>query len=381
MTLRRMLRHVDWLVIGACIALTAAGLLFVMSATHAQPVGGDSLYYAKRQAVWAVAGAVALVVAASVDYAWILRMGIWIYVANVAVLGLVLVAGESAYGAQRWLQVGPIRLQPSEFAKIAMIVGLASFLQRKSQDGRIVLKGIRDLIPAFLFVGFPMLLVFRQPDLGTSPVFAGILVGMLYAAGAEPKALFGLLGSIGGAAGLAVFAHYRFGLPIPLHEYQLRRILSFFSPGSDLRYAGYHTHQSQIAIGSGRLLGKGFMAGSQNQLNFLPQRHTDFIFSVIGEELGFVGALFVLALLGFIIYRCLLAARRARDPFGSMIAYGVAILIFFQAVVNIAVNLNLIPVTGISLPFISYGGSGLISLMLGIGLVESVALRHKPLEF
>jgi rod shape determining protein RodA len=164
--------------------------------------------------------------------------------------------------------------------------------------------------------------------------------------------------------------------------YQQQRIINFFRPDLSARNgATYNVIQALIALGSGGWVGKGYGSGTQTQLRFMKVRHNDFIFSVIGEELGFVGTIFVLVLIGFIVYRCLRAARLARDPFGSLICYGVAILIFFQAAVNIAVNLNLIPVTGIPLPFISYGGSGLISLMLGIGLVESVVLRHKPLDF
>jgi rod shape determining protein RodA len=167
-----------------------------------------------------------------------------------------------------------------------------------------------------------------------------------------------------------------------LQPYQRLRITTFIFPPANTSYgATYNVQQALAALASGGWVGKGYGHGTQTQLRFMKVRHNDFIFSVIGEELGLVGALFVLILIGFIVYRCLRAARMARDPFGSMIAYGVAILIFFQAVVNIAVNLNLIPVTGIPLPFISYGGSGLISLMLGIGLVESVVLRHKPIDY
>jgi rod shape determining protein RodA len=331
--------------------------------------------------VWAVAGLVALVAAAAVDYSLILRLGMWIYLANLAVLGLVLVAGSTAYGAQRWLQVGPVRLQPSEFAKIAMIIAFASFLQRRNRDGQTAMKGIRSLIPAFLFVGLPMLLVFRQPDLGTSLVFAGILVGMLFAAGAEPKALFGLLGGITGAVGLAIFGHYKYGLPVPLREYQLRRILSFISPRTDLRYAGYHTHQSQIAIGSGRLLGKGFMAGSQNQLNFLPQRHTDFIFSVIGEEVGFIGALVILGLFLLVMWRGVIAAARAKDMGGTLIAAGVVSMLAFHVLVNVGMACGIMPVTGLPLPFISSGGSSLMVNCIAVGLLINVGVRRFKIYF
>lgn len=380
MSLRRLLRHVDWLAAGACLALICAGLMFIMSATHAQPVGGDSLYYAKRQALWAVVGIATLIATASVDYSLILRLGPWVYWANVAVLVLVLVAGESAYGAQRWLQVGPVRIQPSEFAKIALIVSFASFLQARSEDGP-SLRRVRDLFPGFIFVGIPMVLVFQQPDLGTSLVFVGILIGMFFAAGADPRPLFGAIGGVIAAAGLALFAHYRYGLPIPLRDYQVRRIMAFIQPGNDLRYAGYHTHQSQIAIGSGRLLGKGFMAGSQNQLNFLPQRHTDFIFSVIGEEVGFLGAVVILGLFLLLMWRGVIIAANAKDIGGTLIAAGVVSMLAFHVLVNVGMACGIMPVTGLPLPFISSGGSSLMANCAAVGLLINVGVRRFKIYF
>jgi rod shape determining protein RodA len=216
-------------------------------------------------------------------------------------------------------------------------------------------------------------LIFIQPNLSNVIVIMALWVAMTWESGLDLKQIGILL--LAGAILVAVAFNF-------IQPYQQQRILNFFRPDLSARNgATYNVIQALIALGSGGWVGKGYGHGTQTQLRFMKVRHNDFIFSVIGEELGFFGTIFVLALIGFIVYRCLRAARLARDPFGSMIAYGVAILIFFQAAVNIAVNLNLIPVTGIPLPFISYGGSGLISLMLGIGLVESVVIRYKPLDF
>lgn len=381
MNYRRMLRHVDWLCLGACVALICVGLLYVMSATSAQPVGGDSLHYTKRQALWAVAGVVTLILAAAVDYSLILRLAPWLYCATIAALVLVLVAGRSSFGAQRWLQLGPVSIQPSEFAKLTMIVSFAGFLQARSEEGRLALNNVWHLLPGFLYMGIPMLLVFRQPDLGTAVVFVGILVGMLFAAGADPRSLFGLIAGIAGTGGLAIYAHYNFGLPVPLHDYQLRRILSFIEPGSDLRYAGYHTHQSQIAIGSGRLFGKGFMAGSQNLLNFLPQRHTDFIFSVIGEEGGFATSVAVLGLFLLLMWRGVIIGARAKDIGGTLIAAGVVSMLVFHVLVNVGMACGIMPVTGLPLPFISCGGSSLLTNCAAVGLLINVGMRRFKIYF
>jgi rod shape determining protein RodA len=217
-------------------------------------------------------------------------------------------------------------------------------------------------------------LIFIQPNLSNVIVIMVLWAAMAWVAGLQLKQL-GILVLVVAVLGVVAFSFF-------LQPYQRLRITQFIFPPENASYGStYNVLQALAALGSGGWVGKGYGHGTQTQLRFMKVRHNDFIFSVIGEELGLIGAVFVLILIGFIIYRCLRAARLARDPFGSMIAYGVAILIFFQAVVNIAVNLNLIPVTGIPLPFISYGGSGLISLMLGIGLVESVVLRHKPINY
>jgi rod shape determining protein RodA len=394
MELRRYFRLVDWTLVVTTVVLIGIGLVFIASATSAQPVGGDSLFYFKRQLAWAVISLAAMIVTIVIDYNFILRMGHWIYLANLGVLIVVLVAGTTVFGAQRWLQVGPVQVQPSEFAKVAMIVGLASFIARRAgnaaqqaagtsgaSSGQSWVRRTVDLLPSFAYVGLPTYLVFRQPDLGTSLVFVAIFLGMVYVAGADPKVLFGLSGGAVGAGSLAIWLHYRFGLPIPLKEYQLRRIMTFIQPGQDLRAGGYHTHQSQIAIGSGRWLGKGLWAGSQNQLNFLPMRHTDFIFSVIGEEAGFIGAVVVVGLFLVLVWRCVLVAGHAKDLEGALLAVGAASLIGFHVLVNIGMATGIMPVTGLPLPFITAGGSSLLANCVAVGLVINVSIRRYKIYF
>ncbi len=384
MNLGKQLRHLDWVMVGATVALIAVGLVSIMSATHAPPVGGDPFHFVKRQAVWAVISLAALVVTVAIDYSWILRMAPWIYLANLGLLLLTIAIGSSAYGAQRWIEIGSFTLQPSEFAKIAMIIAFASFLAGDEREGTATVKRFiraRDLVAPAIYMGIPWFLVFRQPDLGTSLVFAAIFLGMLYTAGADPRVLFGATGGVLSLGALAIFLHYRFGLPIPLREYQLQRIMTFIQPRKDLRLSGYHTHQSQIAIGSGRLLGKGLLAGSQNQLNFLPIRHSDFIFSVIGEEMGFFGAVFVLGLFGLLFYRAVLTASKAKDMGGTLLVTGVLSMLAFHVVVNIGMASGVMPVTGLPLPFISSGGSSLLANCIAVGLVINVHLRRYKIYF
>jgi rod shape determining protein RodA len=283
---------------------------------------------------------------------------------------LLFIIGITSFGATRWLQAGLVNIQPTEVAKIVIILTLANYFSKTLEAKHNWVWLIKSLLITLGIAG----LIFIQPNLSNVIVIMVLWAAMTWISGLELKQL-GILAVIGVI--LAVVAFF-----FLIQGYQQDRIITFLFPDPNARHgATYNVLQALTALGSGGLAGKGYGHGTQTQLRFMKVRHNDFIFSVIGEELGFVGALFVLALLGFIIYRCLRAARLARDPFGSMVAYGVAILIFFQGAVNIAVNLNLIPVTGVPLPFISYGGSGLVSLMLGIGLVESVVARHKPLDF
>lgn len=322
-----------------------------------------------RQIIFGAVGFVVIILAAAIDYRFWSGAIVPMYVVIVAALLLLFVIGATHFGATRWIETGLVSIQPTELAKMVIILALANFFDRNNESSRGWGWLLKSLAIAVGIAG----LIFIQPNLSNVIVIMVLWAAMAWVAGLNLRQL-GILLLVIVVLGAVAYSFF-------LQPYQRDRITTFIFPNTNASYgATYNVLQALAALGSGGWVGEGYGHGTQTQLRFMKVRHTDFIFSVIGEELGFVGSLFVLILLAFIIYRCLRAAHLARDPFGRFIAYGVAILIFFQAVVNIAVNLNLIPVTGIPLPFISYGGSGLISLMLGIGLVESVVIRHKPVS-
>lgn len=372
---RRRKRDIDWALIAAVLLMACWSLPMIASATQAPSTGDYSMV--KKQAVSIMVGILVAAAAAFVDYSDLQRFSRLIYGANLVILALVLVTGDSSLGAQRWIQVGPVPLQPSEVAKIAVIITLAAALSRGKDEPR----GWACILSAFLHIAPPMLLVLRQPDLGTSLVFMAITVGMLFVAGASTRRLALLVGS--GLAGVvgAIVGHFRWGLPLPLKEYQLKRLIVFTNPGIDPLGSGYQLRQSMIAVGSGRLVGKGLFAGTQNQLRFLPYQYTDFIFSVIGEELGFAGAVILLALYVFIIWKGLRIAAAARDDFGALLAVGVVSMLAFHILVNVGMTVGVMPVTGIPLPFMSYGGTSLVTNMAGIGLLLNVYLRRHKIVF
>ncbi len=288
---------------------------------------------------------------------------------NLIFLLIVKFAGTSALGAQRWIQIGPITLQPSEFAKFFMIISLAKLLSKHPEG----FKTWKSLIPVVALMFAPTLLIFIQPDLGTSLVFAAITMGMLFICGLEMKlvkrALLGLM---------LVMPFIWFFV---LHSYQKMRIMVLFNPNVDPFGSGYHVIQSKISIGSGGFIGQGLFAGTQSQLNFLPENHTDFIFSVIGEELGFIGAILILFLYFVLLYRAISISKASGDSFGSLIACGIFSMWLFQVFINVGMTLGIMPVTGIPLPFMSYGGSALVMNLLCVGLLMNIYLRRKKLMF
>jgi rod shape determining protein RodA len=277
--------------------------------------------------------------------------------------------GQAAFGAQRWFQVGVLFVQPTEFAKVVVILALARYFEKSQNEPR----DLKWLLQSLAWVWGLVIWILLQPNLSNVIVAMFIWVTMVWMNGVKVKQIAWL--------GLAVVLLAVVTFPL-LQTYQQARVINFFLPDPNARNgATYNVLQALIAIGSGGLFGKGYGHGTQTQLRFMKVRHTDFIFSATAEEFGMVGAIIVLVLEAFIIWRCFRAVQKARDLSGAMISFGVAILLFFQSAANIAVNLRLIPVSGLPLPFISYGGSGLMALMIGIGLVESVVMRHKPLDF
>lgn len=323
----------------------------------------------ERQLIFAAAGFILVFVIAAIDYhLWASISGL-LYYLTVFALGALTFAGQALFGSARWFDTGVILIQPSEIAKIVVILTMANFFTRHQRQIGNLLRVLHSLGYA-LGIMLPILL---QPNLSTSLVILVIWFSLLWAAGLKTKHLLLFI-----VVGLVIpFIAFPF-----LEEYQQRRILNFLFPDPEASYGEtYNINQALIAIGSGGLFGQGYSQGPQVQLRFLKVRWSDFIFSVIAHELGFIGTLVFILLLFFVIYRCLRAAYLARDTYGALICYGVATLISFQTLVNIGVNLNVLPATGLTLPFVSYGGSSLLSLLAGVGLVESVVLRHRALEF
>ena len=368
-------RHFDFWLLGAIVLATAFGTTMIRSAV----AGNEELIpLINRQIYFALAGLVLIFVVAAIDYRYWISLYIPIYIAMSVLLFALFLSAQAVFGAARWFTVGVLFVQPTEFAKIVIILILARYFEKSRERPR----DLRWIAFSLTWVWGLTIWILLQPNLSNVVVITVIWFVLLWLNGLQLKHLFAFGGAgvvtIGTLFGLIIF-----GVRIPfLQGYQQERIANFILPDRTATFgATYNVQQALIAIGSGGLFGKGYGHGTQTQMRFLKVRHTDFIFSAISEEFGMIGGILVILILAFIIWRCLRAAQRSRDVSGAVIAYGVATLIFFQGVINIGVNMNIVPVSGLPLPFISYGGSGLTSLMLGIGLVESVALRHKSLDF
>jgi rod shape determining protein RodA len=359
-------QHFDFWLLGTVAVLTIFGITMIRSTITGNIELAD---HANRQLIFAVIGFVVLFIVASIDYHVWSSINKPMYIITVLFLALLFTVGTAVLGSARWFHTAIVSIQPSEFAKIVMILVLAEFFARnKHRLGNLWWVG-----RSFLTTMGVVTWILIQPNLSTSIVILVIWFAMLWVSGLRTKHLVLFAGS---AVLIAVLA-----FPF-LEVYQQNRIMNFISPDQSARHGDiYNVQQALISIGSGGVLGQGYGQGTQVQLRFLKVRWSDFIFSAMAEELGFIGVVVIMLLLLFVIYRCLRAARMAKDTFGALICYGVATLLAFQAMVNIGVNLNLMPATGLPLPFISYGGSSLLSLLIGIGLVESVILRHKVLEF
>ncbi len=368
-------RYFDFWLLGTVVLATAFGTTMIRSAV----AGNEELLpVIQRQIYFALAGIVLIFIVAAIDYRYWMALYRPIFLVMSILLFALFLSAQAVFGAARWFQVGVLFVQPTEFAKIAAILLLARYFD-KTQDSP---RDLRWLITAFLWTMGLGIWILLQPNLSNVIVLMVILVSLLWFNGIQVKHVL-TFGGIGALVLGTIILLSAFGVRLPfLQEYQQQRIVNFILPDPNATFgATYNVQQALIAIGSGGWFGEGYNAGSQTQLRFLKVRHTDFIFSAVSEEFGFVGSFFVILVIVLVIWRCLRTAQKARDVAGMNIAYGVATLIFFQGMVNIGVNLNIVPVSGLPLPFISYGGSGLTSLMLGIGLVQSVAMRHKQMEF
>jgi len=365
---RGMLRKIwrtDWFMHSTVLVLMVMGVLFIYSAGYQSEDMPVSSFY-KRQMLWAIVGIAGYITMAWMDYRKLAQAAWWIYAAGLFLLVLVFVVGREAHGATRWLSFFGMQVQPSELAKLAVILLVARYL---SVPGRNT-KEPRCTIKVLIMGAIPFFLVARQPDLGTAAVLAPMVAGMLFVGGTPPKHLVVLA-----TLGVLMLPVAWFGLG----DYQRERIRVFMDPGRDPLGAGWNKMQSEIAVGSGGLRGKGYLKGTQNILGFLPRTvaPTDFIYSVIAEETGFAGAALTLALYAALLATGLRAALVARDKTGRLIAVGVTCMVFFHVFINVAMTIGLVPITGLPLPLMSYGGSFMVSMMLALGLVQSIYLRRE----
>lgn len=357
---RGLWRNFDFWLFGAALFLSIFGVMMIRSAVAGNEVLAEAV---TRQPIFLLAGVILMLIMAAIDYHYWGSLARFIYIFAVVSLIVIYIVGEARFGSARWLDTGVILIQPSEIVKILMIIVLADYFaknQDKSHD-------LRWVAQSFLLTLGVVIWILIQPNLSTSIVIIVIWFSLLWICGLPLKYL----------AILVVLGIVLIGAAFPLLEdYQRARVINFLFPDPEARHGEtYNVEQALISIGSGGWFGQGYGQGSQVQLRFLKVRHTDFIFSALAEEFGFIGTLFIIGIMVFIIWRCINAGKNAADLYGSLIAYSYAAMLFFQTAVNIGVNLNVMPVSGLPFPFMSYGGSSLLSSVLGIGLVESVNLR------
>ncbi len=364
---RRVIEHMDWRLVWLVAALLVLGVTTIYSVTPQWSRGGTPLYL--KQCSWVAVGALAFLVFSALDYQRLLGYAHYIYWGIVGLLVAVAVLGRVGMGAQRWVEVAGVSLQPSELAKLAVILILAQYF-----PPRITAEGFRfrDLgVPAF-FVALPAVLILRQPDLGSALLVVFIFAIVVLLAGLRHRSI--------------IWAALLTGMSLPfiweffwnsLREYQQNRLLTFFNPGADPLGSGYHVMQSKIAIGAGGLVGQGFLKGTQSQLKFLPEGHTDFIFSVFAEQWGFLGVLILLSLFAGLIACGIDIAMKAKDLEGMLVAAGVVSMVTFPIFINLGMTLGVAPVVGVPLPLMSYGGTSLVTTMAALGILANVHIQRR----
>ncbi len=365
----RRLDQVDPYLLIATLLLIGYGLVMTYSVTaESRTFTGDPMQFVIRGAVWALIGIAVMSAVALFDYAWLGTFAPLVYLAMLGLLGVVLVIGSASLGAQRSVNIAGLSFQFSEVAKVMAIVVLAKyFADRVERIGSPITLGV-----ALALLGPAVFLVYRQPDLGTSLVFVAIFFGVAFIAGARLWQLVGLV-ALAGAAFPLVWTL--------LKPYQQARLVAFLNPYADPQGAGWNIIQSLIAVGSGGATGKGLTAGTQSPLGYLPIAESDFVFAGLAEDLGFIGAVILFALYVVLLMAALRIAFRARDAFGMLLAGGVVSMLSFQILVNVGMAISLMPVTGIPLPFISHGGSSLVSICFALGVLQSVSMRREAAAF
>lgn len=360
---RTFLKRIDWNYAGVIFALNVIGLINLYSATHGVNADETSRLFLS-QIFWLLNGWLVFFVVTLLDYQFFLRASYVIYGLNLVALIAVMFVGKVALGAQRWLSFGFFSYQPSESMKLALVLFMARFMAQKSHPEGL---GVKEMALPLIFIGIPFLITAAQPDLGTAMMLFIIGGSILFFLRIKPKILVVVasLLMIGGTAGW-FFA---------LHDYQKHRVYTFLDPNLDPRGKGYNSIQSKIAVGSGRVFGKGFRKGTQSQLEFLPERHTDFIFSVLSEEHGFVGSITTIGLFATLFMLGVRIASQAREKAGAILTVGVMCILFWHMFINIAMVIGLLPIVGVPLPLLSYGGSNMLTTMAALGLVSSVSYR------
>jgi rod shape determining protein RodA len=360
---RRLFTHFGWGLLGLVLLIAGIGVLNIASATNSYHLSGTPFYI--KQIYWTIIGIFLIVTVCSVDYHLLEDFSYWFYGVLLFLLLVVLVIGKSSMGATRWLHLGLFSFQPSELMKIVIIIAYASYFTKKPTLGGL---GFKDLVYPFLILAGPALLIMKQPDLGTAMLVCLIAFSMLMFVGVRITTVLSIVLS-------AIPALY-LGWHSYLRDYQKERVLNFLNPERDPLGSGYHLIQSKIAVGSGGFLGKGFMHGTQAQLHFLPEQHTDFVFSVFSEEWGFAGCLVVLLLYFCLTMWGLSVAKRCNDKFGRLMAVGVTAMLFWHIMINIGMVIGLFPVVGVPLPLFSYGGTSMVTSMLGVAILLNIQMRR-----
>jgi rod shape determining protein RodA len=364
---RRLIQYFDWGLLGLTTLIVSIGLVALYSALNVEETSPERILFTK-QLVWYGCGLVGMVISFLFSYKSIERWGHVIYIISMGLLIFVVFFGRVVAGSKRWLVMGPVSIQPSEMAKLAVAIMLARYYAKVvNTDGL----GIKELWPSVILTAVPFILIVRQPDLGTAMVVALISSSVTIFTKIEKRTFMYL--TTGGVLTVPLVWFF-------LKSYQKQRILTFLNPDRDPLGAGYHIIQSKIAIGSGMFTGRGFLKGTQNALSFLPEQHTDFIFSVLAEEWGFLGSTGVIVVFLFIIVWGLNIAYGCRDPFGTILSVGITAMIAWQVVINIGMVMGLLPVVGVTLPFLSYGGSSVITLMISIGILLNISMRRFMFE-
>jgi rod shape determining protein RodA len=370
---RRLLDNFDWSIMLMAVVLALIGVMTIYSATRPVFDAAQTSYYI-RQLYWISLSLITFICLISIDYRLFIKFAYVIFIIGVILLVLVIVIGRKGMGAQRWLNLGFISFQPSEFFKIFFIIALSRYLSNIKEGMSL---GLRSMLKIFaIFFILPMILILKQPDLGTAIMLLFILVSMILTAGAKKKII--IITMAIALLSLPFAGKYIWG---GLKDYQKRRIIAFIDPQADPRGVGYHITQSKVTIGSGGFLGKGYMKGTQGPYRFLPENHTDFIFSIFAEEWGFSGSIFLFGLYFFVIWRGFDTAKKARDREGCFLVLGVTYMFTFYFFINVGMTVGMLPVVGVPLPLMSYGGTALLSNFCALSIIENVRMRRFALYY